>query len=112
MRQVHSGREYVSVRDHYSKIVGGPGLSQIAKSLGLSGGPLSTCEFIAEPKSRKGNTQVISGMVVSIKIIDRNGPAWMVVINEITMPGTSNIVVERELKIYYHSGGEGIILTE
>jgi hypothetical protein len=51
-------------------------------------------------------------MVVSIKIIDRNGPAWMVVINEITMPGTSNIVVERELKIYYHSGGEGIILTE
>ena len=97
MRHVHSGRECVSVRDHYSKIVGGPGLSQIAKSLGLSGGPLGTCEFIAEPKSRKGSAQVISGMVV---------------INEITMPGTSNIVVERELKIYYHSSCEGIILTE
>jgi hypothetical protein len=68
VRHVHSGREYVSVRDHYSKIVGGPGLSQIAKSLGLSGGPLGTCEFIAEPKSRKGSAQVISGMVFLFKL--------------------------------------------
>lgn len=112
MRQVHSGREYVSVRDCYSKIVGGPTPTQIAKSLGLSGGPLDICEFIAEPKSRKGNTQVICGMVVSIKLIDRNGPAWIVFINEVTMPATSNIVIERKLKIYYHSSGEGIILSE
>ncbi len=75
---MHSGREYVSVCDHYSKIVGGPGLSQIAKSLGLSGGPLGTCEFIAEPKSRKGSTQVLAGWLFLLRLsIATDLPGWL-----------------------------------
>jgi len=109
--QVHSGREYISVLENYSKVVGGPTQSQIAKSLGLSVNSREPVEFLIQPKSRTGNNQVIGGMVVSVKIIDRNGPCWMIVINEISIKGTSNIVRERELKIYYHASGEGIIMN-
>ena len=109
---MHSGREYISVLENYSKVVGGPTPSQIASSLGLVVGPSRYVEFILQPKSRRGNNQIIGGVVVSIKLIDATGPSWMLVLKEINMPGTRFIVREKEIKIYYHISSEGLILSE
>jgi hypothetical protein len=110
--QLHSGREYISVLENYTKVVGGPTPSQIASSLGMVVGLPKYVEFVAQPKSRRGSTQIIGGVIISAKTMDRIGPSWVLIIADISMPGTNNIVQEREIKIYYHSSGEGIILAE
>lgn len=108
---MHSGREYISVKELYSAVIAGPSPAQIARSLSLTG-TVQKCEFILAPKSRRGNSQVISGVVVSARVIDRTGPAWMLVINEISLSGTNKQVREKEIKIYYHSSGQGLIVSE
>jgi len=109
---VNSSREYISVLTSFGKVVGGPTPYQIAVSLRLVDGCSKAVYFEVLPKSGKAITKVIGGVINSAKVIDQNGPSWMLVMGDIILPGSNNIAKERFVKIYYHASGEGIILSE
>ena len=109
---MNSSREYISVLTGFGKVISGPTPFQIAVSLCLADGYPKTVYFEVLPKSGKSIAKLIGGVISSAKVIDQNGPSWMLVIGDIILPGSNNIAKERFVKIYYHATVEGIILSE
>jgi hypothetical protein len=95
------------LQDYYQSVVG-PTPEQIASSLGLFGRP-KLCRFVMAPRSRKGSNQSIYGMVYSVKSLDRHGPSWVILVKDLSISGSSAVLVEKQIKIYYHVSRTGTI---
>ena len=105
---MHSGRKHISIIERYHDVLNGPSPEQIARSLHLVGSP-SLCKFILAPKSRNGSSQVIYGRVQSVRVLSQDGPSWSIVLTDIGVQGESAVVDEKQLQIYYHASGKGVI---